>query len=97
MNKNNFRPVIKAIFLAGVAISLVTLAFLFEFSSQYHSSIWIVCATFFFFLMIILFRLTRMRWTWSVLAGSIAVAIYTILGLLLNYLLDAFLTGWLMG
>ena len=96
MDRGKFRPLVKITFLAGVAISLIILAFAFEFSSQYHSSIWFACATF-FFLMIILFRLTRIRWAWSVLAGSIAVVIYTILGTLINYLFDAFITGWLMG
>ena len=96
MSKTNFRPIVKSILLVGIAIGLLIFAFIFESSSQYHSSIWAVCALPIFLLVIALLRLIKVSWSWSVLGGSIFVAIFSILGIIINYLVEFFITGWLM-
>lgn len=72
-------------------------AFAFQLSSPPNLIIEILCAAILFFTVMIILRLTRVRWIWSILGGTLAIIIYSILNFLAVFLLESFMRGWLFG
>ena len=59
--------------------------------------IWIACAAVVSFIIIYLFRLTGVSWFWSGIGGAVTAAVYSGLYLLLIWLLEFLIKGWLFG
>jgi hypothetical protein len=65
--------------------------------SQLNPGIWIVCAAILFLATMVILRLTRVHWVWSVLGGVMGIFVYSGLILLSYFLLETFIKAWIFG
>jgi hypothetical protein len=73
------------------------LDFVLGLYSHLNPGIWIVCAAILFLTTMVILRLTKVRWVWSLLGGVVGIFVYAGLILLSYYLLETFIKALIFG